>query len=158
MVRKLETGGCSTNGDHRRFRQEREIIDLTQDDEDDFVTPLAIRCRMNHPHTPPVTLEYEPLSLAQPGTCRNVIRPTPRRPPPPPLPLPPSTEPKPEIPEYVPEAPPAPHNDVVVCPQCGYLFIAFLYTAASSFLNMDDADPVESLNFDWIDDVELGDP
>ncbi|KMZ64261.1 hypothetical protein ZOSMA_37G01470 [Zostera marina] len=158
MVRNLETGGCSTNGDHRRRRQEREIIDFTQDDEDDFVTPPETRRRMNQLRTLPVTLEYEPLSLAQPGTYRGVIRPTPRRAPPPSPPPPSPTEPKFEVPEYVPEARLAPHNDVVVFPQCRYLFIAFLYTATSSFLNMDAPDPVESLNFDWNNDVELGDP
>lgn len=84
-------------------------------------------------------MHYEELSLAQPGTHPERLRETQCRPPPPP----PISEP---VPEYVPEDPPAPHNDVVVCPQCGYLFIAFLYTAAASMLNV--PEPVDPMNFD----------
>ncbi|KMZ71182.1 hypothetical protein ZOSMA_186G00320 [Zostera marina] len=149
MVRKLETGGCSINGDgsrrRQRLRREMEVIDLTGDDED-FYTPPPIRRHLNPP-TPPV--HYEELSLAQPGTHPGAVRRAPPpSPPPPPVPAP--------VQEYIPEAPAAPHNDVVVCPQCGFLFIAFLYTAAASMLNI--PDPVEPLNFDWLDDLELGEP
>ncbi|KMZ64065.1 hypothetical protein ZOSMA_387G00040 [Zostera marina] len=47
MVRKLYTGGASTNGDIRRLRQrqrETVIIDLTSDDED-YETPQRSRRR-----------------------------------------------------------------------------------------------------------------
>ncbi|KMZ57040.1 hypothetical protein ZOSMA_8G01890 [Zostera marina] len=162
MVRKFQTGGCSTNGDgnirrtQRRILRELEIIDLTGDDDEEYETPPATRRRFNLV-TPPFTMEYEPLSLAPPGSQRNVVRPTPRRSrPAPPSPPPPKQET--EILEYVPEQPTCSHNDVVVCPQRGYLFIAFLYTAASNYLNMSDTVPVDSLDFGWIDDLELGDP
>lgn len=150
MVRRLETGEASTNDDgvrrqQRRILRERVVIDLTAD-VDEYVTSRVTRRRLN-PTTPPE--EYDGLSLAQPGSRRT----TTGRAVAPPPPAPSRTEP---VPEYVLEAPPAPHNDVVMCPQYGYLFIAFLYTASSSMLNV--PDPVDPLDFDWIKDLELGDP
>ncbi|KMZ56942.1 hypothetical protein ZOSMA_8G00870 [Zostera marina] len=158
MVRRLQTEGCSTNGEgvrrgQCRLERERDIIDLTGDDDHDyFLTPPSSRRRIN-PRTPPE--KYQEFSLAQSGSRRAPVCPSPRHPPPPPPP-PPVVQRNEPVPEYIPEAPPAPHNDVVVCPQCGYLFIAFLYTTVANMINT--PDPVEPFNFDWINDLELGDP
>ncbi|KMZ61856.1 hypothetical protein ZOSMA_4G01450 [Zostera marina] len=78
-------------------------------------------------------MEYESLSLASPGSHRGHVLPPPVA----------------AHPQYVPETPPAPYNDVVVCSQCGYLFS--LHTV--SMLNVSDVDPVEDLNFDWLNDL-----